>query len=241
MVSIRRHNTSWKHSLLFDDRAQRSAMCWCSSELNTTQNGPGECDKMKDLRRIVMIDLYHFELQGKRTFAGEKPQTGNRNTFRSTMTLVFRIIPLALVKDSSSSPLIAIRFCLFFKKLNKSKGAGLDGMSSRLILNCADLIAPHISITFISNSSLANGFPADWSLRGLLLCQHGERSDIDNNRPISVISITGKVFERIIYNQLFAYLSDHNSTNLGSACFIQQLHPYRVLKCDVIKMKFLKL
>ena len=58
MVSIRRHNTSWKHSLLFDDRAQPSAMCWCSSELNTT----GEFDKMKDLRRIVMIDLYHFEL-----------------------------------------------------------------------------------------------------------------------------------------------------------------------------------
>ena len=57
-VSIRRHNTSWKHSLLFDDRAQPSAMCRCSSELNTT----GECDKMKDLRRIVMIDLYHFEL-----------------------------------------------------------------------------------------------------------------------------------------------------------------------------------
>ena len=160
MVSIRRHNTSWKHSLLFDDRAQRSPMCWRSSELNTTQNGPGECDKMKDLRRIVMIDLYHFELQGKRTFAGEKPQTGKRNTFRSTMTLVFRIIPLALVKDSSSSPLIAIRFCLFFKKLNKSKGAGLDGMSSRLILDCADLIAPHISITF--DSSLANGFPASW-------------------------------------------------------------------------------
>ena len=144
MVSIRRHNTSWKHSLLFDDRAQPSAMCWCSSELNTT----GECDKMKDLRRIVMIDLYHFELQGKRTFAGERLQTGKRNTFefRSTMTLVFRIISLALVKDSSSSPLIAIRFCLFFKKRNKSKGAGLDGMSIRLILDCADLIAPDILI-----------------------------------------------------------------------------------------------
>ena len=29
-------------------------------------------------------------------------------------------------------------------------------------------------------------------------------------RPVSVISIIGKVFERIIYNQLFAHLLDHN-------------------------------
>ena len=38
----------------------------------------------------------------------------------------------------------------------------------------------------------------------------GKRSDIDNYCPISVISIIGKVFERIIYYQLFANLSDHN-------------------------------
>ena len=45
--------------------------------------------------------------------------------------------------------------------MNKSKGAGLDGISSRLILDCADLIASHISIIF--NSCLAKGiFPDDW-------------------------------------------------------------------------------
>ena len=45
-----------------------------------------------------------------------------------------------------------------FKNLNKSEGAGPDGISSQLI----DLIAPQIiSITF--NSSLANGiFLEDW-------------------------------------------------------------------------------
>ena len=103
-------------------------------------------------------------------------------------------------------------------------------MSSRLILDCADLIALHISITF--NSSLAIKWYISHRLKvckGCSSVKHGERSQ-DNYRPISVISISGKVFEKIIYNQLFAYLSDHNSTNLGSACFIQQLHPYRVLK-----------
>ena len=100
--------------------------------------------------------------------------------YLSTMALVFRNISLALANDSSSCPLIAIRFCLFLKKLNKSKGAGLNGISSRL--DCADLIVPHISIIF--NSSLANGiFPEDWKYsRVSPLFKHGERSDIDNYR-----------------------------------------------------------
>ena len=41
------------------------------------------------------------------------------------MVPVFRNIYLTLAKDSNSSQPIVIRFCLFLKKLNKSKGAGL--------------------------------------------------------------------------------------------------------------------
>ena len=45
--------------------------------------------------------------------------------------------------------------------MNKSKGAGLDEISCRLILDCADLSATHILIIF--KSSLAKGiFPDDW-------------------------------------------------------------------------------
>ena len=61
-----------------------------------------------------------------------------------------------------------------FKTLNKFKGAGLDGISSRL--DCADFIAPHISIIF--NSSLANGiFPDDWkSARVTPPFKHGKEA-----------------------------------------------------------------
>ena len=49
------------------------------------------------------------------------------------------------------------------KKLNKFKGAGLDGISSRLNLDCADLIAPHISIIFNGSLVIKYGiFPDDW-------------------------------------------------------------------------------
>ena len=96
-------------------------------------------------------------------------------------------------------------------------------MSSGLILDCADLIAPHISIIF--NSSLANGIFPDYrkSARVTPLFKQDDRRDIDNYRPISVISITGKVFKEFstinslpIYRIIIFCLS----TNLNSVRFI---------------------
>ena len=37
-----------------------------------------------------------------------------------------------------------------------------------------------------------------------------DRDDLNNFRPISVISVMAKVFERIAYDQLYAYLEEHN-------------------------------
>ena len=50
------------------------------------------------------------------------------------------------------------------------------GVTGMLILDCADLIAPHISIIF--NSSLANGiFPDDWkSARVTPPFKHGKEA-----------------------------------------------------------------
>ena len=40
--------------------------------------------------------------------------------------------------------------------------------------------------------------------------KQGDRDDLNNYRPISVISVMSKVFERIVYDQLYAYLEEHN-------------------------------
>ena len=40
--------------------------------------------------------------------------------------------------------------------------------------------------------------------------KQGDRGDMNNYRPISVISVIAKVFERIIFNQLSSYLSENN-------------------------------
>ena len=47
------------------------------------------------------------------------------------------------------------------------------------------------------------------------LFKQGERSDLKNYRPISIVPVVAKVFERIIYDQLYSYLTENN---LISSC-----------------------
>ena len=101
-------------------------------------------------------------------------------------------------------------FTLICDKLNKSEATGLDKISARLIRECADLIC--IPICDIFNQSISlRIFTDDWKCaRVIPLFKQGDRDDLNNYRPISVISIVAKVFERIVYVQLYAYLEEHD-------------------------------
>ena len=67
--------------------------------------------------------------------------------------------------------------------------------------------ASHRSIVAQVVSSHLGIFPDDWKCtRVAPLFKAGDRNDVNNYRPISVISFVAKVFERIVYDQLYAYL-----------------------------------
>ena len=109
-------------------------------------------------------------------------------------------------------------------KLDKSKATGLDTISARFVRECADLIC--VPICDIFNQSISQGkFPDDWKYaRVTPLFKQGNRDDVNNYRPISVIPIVAKVFERIVYDQLYAYLEEHDiyiKINQGFVLLIQ--------------------
>ena len=79
---------------------------------------------------------------------------------------------------------------------NESKAAGLDIISRG---ECADLI--YIPIRDIFHQSISQGiFPDDWKCaRVAPLFKKSDQDDLNNYRPILVISVMAKVFERIVY------------------------------------------
>ena len=74
----------------------------------------------------------------------------------------------------------------------------------------ADVAAP--SSTEIFSQSINTGiFSNDWKeARGSPLFKNGVKNDPNNYRPISIIPAVSEIFEKIIFDQLYAYLNDNS-------------------------------
>ena len=64
-------------------------------------------------------------------------------------------------------------------------------------------------------------FPDDWKCaKNTPLFKQGSSSDMNNYRPISVISVVAKVFERITYDQEYAYMSERSIISKRQSGFL---------------------
>ena len=54
----------------------------------------------------------------------------------------------------------------------------------------------------------SNRFPYDWKTAGVIpLFKNGQRSVLDNYRPISIFPVVSKIMERLLYNQISDYFT----------------------------------
>ena len=87
-------------------------------------------------------------------------------------------------------------------ELSASRSTGIDGINARLIKDAnLELTTP---ITHIMNLSIEHGiFPDAWKLaRVTPLFKDGDKGDLNNYRPISVLPVLGKILEKIIHSDL---------------------------------------
>ena len=93
------------------------------------------------------------------------------------------------------------------RTLDKSKAAGIHNVPNKMLLLCADIVAPHLADIF--NYSLVSKKVLDDFKIGNLLFLKMERDDINNCRLISVLPSIATVFEKIIYKQLLDFFNSN--------------------------------
>ncbi len=103
--------------------------------------------------------------------------------------------------------------------LSASKSCGVDGLTARLIKSCGAAI--YKPLTHIFNVSLSKGiFPTIWKVaRVTPLYKDGAHDDCSNYRPISVLPILSKVFERLVHERVYSYISANGLLNECQAGF----------------------
>jgi hypothetical protein len=110
---------------------------------------------------------------------------------------------------------------------------GHDGISVRILKG----IAPSIlkAITLIINQSLITGiFPDKLKIaRVIPLFKKGTATDMNNYRPISLLTATSKVFEKVAFTQLYSYFQMNNLFH-GSQYGFRPLHSTELAALDLV-------
>ena len=91
------------------------------------------------------------------------------------------------------------------RNLNPNKAHGHDMINIRMLKIFDESICKPLSIIF--QSCLENGkFPSEWKKTNVVpVFKKNNKQELKNYRPISLLPVSGKIFERLLYNSMFKF------------------------------------
>ena len=95
-------------------------------------------------------------------------------------------------------------------KINVSKSTGLDNLPAKFVKEAAPVISK--PLTHIINLSIESGeIPTDMKkARVVPIFKKNNKTEAGNYRPVSILSVVSKIFERIVFDQLQGYLRNES-------------------------------
>ena len=88
----------------------------------------------------------------------------------------------------------------------KNKSSHIDTYPIRIIKSLSDILSP--IICNIINDSFENGYFPNFckTAKVIPLFKSGEKTDVQNYRPISILPIFSKIIEKVVHHQLYGFL-----------------------------------
>ena len=93
--------------------------------------------------------------------------------------------------------------------LNPKKSSGYDDVSAKFVQLCKNIISKPLKLIF--NQAISTGeYPDKLKIAKVLpIFKKGATNTLSNYRPISVLSVLNKIFEKLLYKRLYKFLNKH--------------------------------
>ena len=99
------------------------------------------------------------------------------------------------------------------------KVGGYDGISVTMLLLCSLEVALPLQIIFQKCINMGM-FPDSWKYANVQHIHKKDNRQIKSNYgPISLLPICGKIFEKIVFDQVYSYLNTHNLLSIYQSGF----------------------
>ena len=94
------------------------------------------------------------------------------------------------------------------KTLIKSKATWIHNIPNKILKDSYQVTAPFLSE--ISNCSISTNVPDDLKIGKVSpIHKSSDRDNLNSYRPISILPTIARVFEQLLYNQIYIYLTEN--------------------------------
>ena len=166
-----------------------------------------ESETISDPKKIAQKINHHFSTVADKVLAESKETYASADSLDKKDTSYYlSFIPLrqeAFKFKEITPEKIA-------KSISKMKNSKSGKIATKFVKDTIEITAPMLSIIF--NKSTKHGiFPKNLKIGKVcpIYKGKGSKSDPDNYRPISVLSVITRLFEKLIHEQLFPYFNDY--------------------------------
>ena len=116
------------------------------------------------------------------------------------------------------------------RALDVNKVNGHDNTLVRMVKLCTNYVA-HSLTSIFQNSMAAGTFATQWKRANIVpIHKKNDKQIVSNYRPVSLLFICSKIFEKLIFNELFKFFEDNNLLSKhqsgfrpGDSCIYQLL------------------
>ena len=123
-------------------------------------------------------------------------------------------------------------------KINVRKSIGPDELDPRVIKNCQEQISKPLSI-IINNIFETGDIPDELKIGKIIPIYKNKEKDLPKNyRPITVLSVFTKIFEKILYNRLSNFMEKNKIINKKQYGFRNNYNTEKALCDSINKIKW---